>query len=99
MLADMLSLAQLKWKTGYLKVPFLFSFGPSWFNLEDTLSQAHGWFVLTRCKYAIFSSNRDIYDCVQLAIETEVKPRSKICRAQSSHRVRASPSLADLVLE
>lgn len=59
----MLILAQLKWKTGLLKVPFLFSFRPSWFNSEYPLSQAGCCCVLTGDK-DIFSSKRATYDCV-----------------------------------
>lgn len=85
-------------------MPFLFSFGPSWFNLEYPLSQAGGCSLLTGHEDVIFSSKRAIYDCVHLAIERqpEVKPQSKIRMAQSglcSGEVRASSSLADLFLE
>lgn len=64
-LADMLNLAQLKWRTEHLKVPFLFSFGPSWFNLEYPLSEDGCW-ILTGNEVTCFLSKRAIYDSVHL---------------------------------
>lgn len=66
-MADMLSLAQLKWKTDPLKVAFLFSFGSNWFNLEYSLHQVSDCRVLTGNTDAAFSPKEVIYDCDQIA--------------------------------
>lgn len=66
-IADSLSLARLKWKTGPLKEASLFSFGSNWFNLEHSLHQVGDCHVLTGNTDAAFSPKEIIYDCDRIA--------------------------------
>lgn len=104
-IADMLSLAQLKWKTDPMKVAFLFCIGSNWFNLEYSLSQVGDGHVLTGNTDAAFSPKEVIYDCDQIAallqkdIQRSVRGPRFMWHNVACVHMGASSSPADWVLK